>query len=78
MVPFPHPVSRDLPLLGQSLVKYGRTQLKLASLQEEYATALSEGFIAGVERTMADIAEYQSQRKKLDSRRYVFAGSLLI
>ncbi|KZV86090.1 BAR-domain-containing protein [Exidia glandulosa HHB12029] len=59
----------DESAFGQSLVKYGRAQLKLAALQEEYAKTLNDGYISHLERTMAEIGDYQAQRKKLDSRR---------
>ena len=55
--------------IGQSLVKYGRAQVKLATLQEDFAAALASGYVANIEKSMEEMAEYQAQRKKLDSRR---------
>ncbi|EJD43005.1 BAR-domain-containing protein [Auricularia subglabra TFB-10046 SS5] len=66
----------DESAFGQSLVKYGRAQLKLASLQADYAEAIQEGYISNVERTLAEISEYQAQRKKLDSRRLTYDAAL--
>jgi len=53
----------------------GRAQCKLATLQETHAISFGETFLASIRRTEDEVKEYQQQRKKLDSRRYVSAAS---
>jgi hypothetical protein len=43
----------------------------LLQAQEEYASRVGEGYVAGMESALAVVQEYQAIRKKLDSRRYV-------
>ncbi|KAF9235923.1 hypothetical protein BU15DRAFT_77532 [Melanogaster broomeanus] len=54
---------------GTSLVKLGRAQCKIATLQEAYALTFQDTFITSCEKLGQDIKDYEYQRKKLDSRR---------
>lgn len=48
----------------------GRVHCNIATLQEEYATALRETYYQKLDDGILSIQEYQGLRKKLDSRRY--------
>lgn len=54
---------------GDALSMYGRARCKLASVQEDYGSRLSEGYIGGMEQALGAVNEYKAMRKKLDSRR---------
>ena len=54
---------------GTSLVSLGRAHCQVATLQEAYSVLFHETYFASIQRVEDDIKEYQSQRKKLDSRR---------
>ena len=48
----------------------GRAHCQVATLQEAFSVLFHETYFASIQRVEDDIKEYQSQRKKLDSRRY--------
>lgn len=54
-----------------SLVGLGKAHCKLATLQETFAVAFEDTFLASIVRTAEEIKEYQKERKKLESRRWV-------
>lgn len=54
---------------GTSLVGLGRAHCQIATLQESYSVLLQETYLASLQRAEDVIKEYQTQRKKLDSRR---------
>jgi len=56
---------------GTSLVSMGRAHCKIATLQETFAMTFEDTFLASIHRSEDEIKEYQIQRKKLDSRRYI-------
>lgn len=60
-----------LVILGTSLVTLGRAHCKIATLQEAYALTLRDTFLTSCEQLLQDIKDYEHQRKKLDSRRYI-------
>lgn len=60
---------------GTALIDFGRVHCKIATLQEDYATALQETYIVKLADGITAIKEYQDARKKLESRRYVLALS---
>lgn len=62
---------------GTSLVALGKAHCKVAILQEAFALNLSESYMASLQQAEDEITEYQSQRKKMDSRRYVFVSFLV-
>lgn len=57
--------------LGTSLVALGRAHCQVATLQEAFALNFEETYLASLQRAEDEIKEYQAQRKKLESRRYV-------
>jgi BAR domain len=56
---------------GSSLVQLGRAHCKVATLQDAFALTLKATFMTSLEKFTDEIKEYEVQRKKLDSRRYV-------
>ncbi|KAF9235929.1 BAR-domain-containing protein [Melanogaster broomeanus] len=61
---------------GTSLVKLGRAQCKIATLQEAYALTFQDTFITSCEKLGQDIKDYEYQRKKLDSRRLSYDAAI--
>ena len=58
-------------MVGISLVSLGKAHCKLATLQETFAMTFEDTFLGSILRTAEEIKEYQKERKKLESRRYV-------
>lgn len=58
-------------LTGTCLVALGRAHCKIAMLQEAYGLTFQDTFIASCEKFAQNIKDYEYQRKKLDSRRWV-------
>jgi hypothetical protein len=56
-------------VVGLSLVQFGRTSCKLASLQRDYTGALQNTFIQTLQTGLVTFQEYCARRAKLDSRR---------
>lgn len=52
-------------------MQFGRAHCKVATLQDAFALTFKDTFMTSLERFMDEIKEYEAQRKKLDSRRYV-------
>ncbi|KAL0571451.1 hypothetical protein V5O48_010520 [Marasmius crinis-equi] len=63
-------------VFGTSLVKLGRAHCKVATLQEGYALTFRDTYMASIEKFGDEIKEYDSMRKKLDSRRLSFDAAL--
>ncbi|WVQ73224.1 hypothetical protein IAR50_002790 [Cryptococcus sp. DSM 104548] len=61
---------------GDALSKYGRARCRLASVQEEFASRMSDSYIAGMESALAAVNEYKTLRKKLDSRRLALDATI--
>lgn len=57
--------------VGSALVQLGRAHCKIASLQEEYAVAVKDTFLASMDRFKEDIKEYELIKKKVENRRCV-------
>jgi BAR domain len=53
-------------------VQLGRAHRKIATLQDAFALTFKDTFMTSLEKFTDEIKEYELQRKKLDSRRYVF------
>ena len=53
------------------MVTLGRAHCQVATLQDAFALRFEDTYLASLHRTEDEIKEYQAQRKKLDSRRYV-------
>ncbi|KIP06763.1 hypothetical protein PHLGIDRAFT_128090 [Phlebiopsis gigantea 11061_1 CR5-6] len=62
----------DDSAFGTSLVGLGRAHCQVATLQEAFSVLFHETYFASVQRFEDDIKEYQSQRKRLDSRRLTY------
>ncbi|OBZ74901.1 hypothetical protein A0H81_05169 [Grifola frondosa] len=54
---------------GVCLVNLGRAHCKIATLQESFAMALGDTYVASLRQGEDEIKEYHAQRKKLESRR---------
>ncbi|KAK8858604.1 hypothetical protein IAR55_002833 [Kwoniella newhampshirensis] len=61
---------------GNALSKYGRARCKLAGVQEEFAARVGDNYIPGMESALANVNEYKSSRKKLDSRRLALDAAI--
>ncbi|GJE93015.1 hypothetical protein PsYK624_091740 [Phanerochaete sordida] len=66
----------DDSAFGTSLVSMGRAHCQIATLQESFSVLLHETYLASLQRAEDDIKEYQSQRKKLDSRRLAYDAAV--
>ncbi|KAF5329774.1 hypothetical protein D9619_009134 [Psilocybe cf. subviscida] len=56
---------------GSALVQLGRAHCKIASMQEEYAVAVKDTFLASMDRFKEDIKEYELIKKKVENRRVI-------
>ncbi|KAI9061909.1 BAR-domain-containing protein [Trametes sanguinea] len=61
---------------GQSLVNFGRAHCTIASLQESFAMAFEDTYLASIRQSEDEIKEYQAQRKKLESRRLSYDAAI--
>ncbi|KAJ5223610.1 hypothetical protein N7468_008152 [Penicillium chermesinum] len=61
---------------GQCLIMFGRTEERIARIQEGYITQATSSWLESLERSMTQMKEYQQARKKLDSRRLAYDTSL--
>ncbi|KAH9821158.1 hypothetical protein DFH28DRAFT_836496, partial [Melampsora americana] len=61
---------------GQALVAFGKAQQQLANVTANYTDHLNSGWLTSLEKSIAQMAEYTAQRKKLDSRRLTYDAML--
>ncbi|TDZ15970.1 Meiotically up-regulated gene 137 protein [Colletotrichum orbiculare MAFF 240422] len=61
---------------GACLLALGRTNERLAGIQEGYAAEVTDNWLESVERSLAMMKEYQAARKKLESRRLAYDASI--
>ncbi|WYZ46827.1 hypothetical protein EsH8_IX_001052 [Colletotrichum jinshuiense] len=61
---------------GACLLSLGRTNERLAGIQESYASEVTDNWLVSVERSLAMMKEYQAARKKLESRRLAYDASI--
>lgn len=61
---------------GNCLIMMGRTNDRIARLQETYVANTTSSWLESLERSLAMMREYQSARKKLESRRLAYDASL--
>ncbi|KAG0139552.1 hypothetical protein CROQUDRAFT_54545 [Cronartium quercuum f. sp. fusiforme G11] len=61
---------------GQALVAFGKAQQQLANVTANYTEHLNSGWLTSLEKSIAQMAEYTAQRKKLDSRRLTYDAML--
>ncbi|KAF9560341.1 BAR-domain-containing protein [Agrocybe pediades] len=59
----------DDSFFGRALIKMGRAHCKVATLQEAYALTFKDTFLMSLERFKNEIKEYESLKKKLETRR---------
>ncbi|GAB7355247.1 hypothetical protein MBLNU459_g5796t3 [Dothideomycetes sp. NU459] len=60
---------------GQCLTSMGRANERIARMQESYVANATTSWLESVERSLAQMKEYQAARKKLESRRLAFDTS---
>ncbi|CAG8919215.1 unnamed protein product [Penicillium salamii] len=61
---------------GQCLIMFGRTEERIARIQENYITQATSSWLESLERSLTQMKDYQQARKKLDSRRLAYDTSL--
>ncbi|KAF2199292.1 BAR-domain-containing protein [Delitschia confertaspora ATCC 74209] len=61
---------------GNCLSALGRANERLARVQETYVSNATNTWLEGLERSVAQMKEYQAARKKLDQRRLAYDTSL--
>ncbi|KAJ5317917.1 hypothetical protein PENANT_c004G05876 [Penicillium antarcticum] len=61
---------------GQSLIMFGRTEERIARIQEQYIAQATSSWLESLERSLTQMKDYQQARKKLDSRRLAYDTSL--
>jgi len=61
---------------GQCLIMFGRTEERIARIQEGYITEANSSWLESLERSLTQMKDYQHARKKLDSRRLAYDTSL--
>ncbi|KAF8503876.1 hypothetical protein JB92DRAFT_3207391 [Gautieria morchelliformis] len=66
----------DGSAFGQSLFNLGRAHCKIATLQESFALAFRDTYLASLEGALEEFSDYASQRKKLDSRRLAYDAAV--
>ncbi|KAB8232102.1 hypothetical protein BDV23DRAFT_15405 [Aspergillus alliaceus] len=61
---------------GRCLTMFGRTEERIARLQESYIAEANSSWLESLDRSLAQMKQYQNARRKLDSRRLAFDTSL--
>lgn len=61
---------------GQCLTMFGRTEERIARIQETYIGQATSSWLESLERSLTQMKDYQHARKKLDSRRLAYDTSL--
>ncbi|MCJ1318332.1 hypothetical protein MMC15_003660 [Xylographa vitiligo] len=61
---------------GQCLISMGRTNERIARVQETYTANATTSWLESLERSLAQMKEYQAARKKLENRRLAYDASL--
>ncbi|KAJ5378778.1 hypothetical protein N7509_011897 [Penicillium cosmopolitanum] len=61
---------------GQCLTMFGRTEERIARIQENYIGQATSSWLESLERSLTQMKDYQQARKKLDSRRLAYDTSL--
>ncbi|KAI8146274.1 hypothetical protein BJV82DRAFT_601149 [Fennellomyces sp. T-0311] len=62
--------------LGGALVNFGQIQSRIAMLQEDFACSLKDDYMAVLGSGLQEYKEYQSLKKKLESRRLDYDAKL--
>ncbi|KAI9818552.1 MAG: hypothetical protein M1827_000611 [Pycnora praestabilis] len=61
---------------GNCLISMGRTNERIARMQETYVANATSSWLESLERSLAQMKEYQAARKKLETRRLAYDTSL--
>ncbi|KAJ5941399.1 hypothetical protein N7516_001567 [Penicillium verrucosum] len=61
---------------GQCLITFGRTEERIARIQESYIAQATSSWLESLERSLTQMKDLQHARKKLDSRRLAYDTSL--
>ncbi|GKZ18653.1 hypothetical protein AbraIFM66951_007673 [Aspergillus brasiliensis] len=61
---------------GRCMTMLGRAEERLARLQDAYISQVNAGWLESLEHSLTQMKEYQTARKKLDSRRLAYDTSL--
>ncbi|KAL9127869.1 MAG: hypothetical protein Q9217_003334 [Psora testacea] len=61
---------------GRCLQSMGRANERIGRIQETYVTDATTSWLESLERSLAQMKEYQAARKKLESRRLAYDASL--
>ncbi|KAJ9217983.1 hypothetical protein DTO166G4_374 [Paecilomyces variotii] len=61
---------------GQCLSLFGRTQERIARIEESYIAQATSTWLESLERSLTQMKEYHNARKKLDTRRLAYDASL--
>ena len=61
---------------GSCLINLGRANERVARLQENYVNKATATWLDSLERSLAQMKEYQAARKKLENRRLAYDASL--
>jgi len=62
---------------GNCLISMGRAQETIARKQETYLATATSTWLEGLERSLAQMKDYQAARKKLEQRRIAYDASLV-
>ncbi|KAI1204596.1 BAR-domain-containing protein [Annulohypoxylon truncatum] len=62
---------------GNCLIAMGRANERVAGIQETYIANATSNWLEGLERSLAMMKEYQSARKKLESRRLTYDSCMI-
>ena len=63
-------------VFGTALTSYGRARCRIAAQQEIFAVTYADSFLAYIQRAIAELDEYATQRKKLESRRLALDAAI--
>ncbi|OOF92205.1 hypothetical protein ASPCADRAFT_175976 [Aspergillus carbonarius ITEM 5010] len=61
---------------GRCMTMLGRAEERLARLQDAYISQVSSGWLESLEHSLTQMKDYQTARRKLDSRRLAYDTSL--
>lgn len=61
---------------GAYLTKFGRAHCQIATLQEAYAVTLTDTYLQFLKRSTAELSDFTTLRKKLDSRRLAYDAAI--
>ncbi|KAL4980224.1 hypothetical protein BDW66DRAFT_125891 [Aspergillus desertorum] len=61
---------------GRCLTMFGRAEERLARIQEAYIAQATSSWLESLERSLTQLKDYQTSRKKLDTRRLAYDTSL--